>query len=53
MMNAEVTADSRPAWRAAQNVTIKGSGELTKIKTVFASLSYHLRNSVSYSSDNP
>ena len=50
MMNAEVTAENRPAFRPRQYALARASDELTNIRVVFKSSSCFFMNSLSYSS---
>jgi len=50
MMNAEVTAENRPAYLFFSTRLPEPNTELTKIRVVFKSSSYFFMNSLSYSS---
>ena len=50
MMKAEATAENRPAWYLVSIYSLKLEVRLTKIRVVFKSSSYFLRNSLSNSS---
>jgi hypothetical protein len=49
-MNAEATAENRPAYDPGQHVYIRATWRLTNINVVFKSSSCFFMNSLSYSS---